>query len=135
MKARRTIQNIQRTRRMSTGARALCSVILGLFLVTVHAPHFPVPEAHVAMAMGTVDRVIAAALPGDHSEPMDCPFPDLVPPQISALLDLPMLGAWFTTVVPLALLALYVVYSHSTPARFPRPPGPTRQAVLQRFTL
>lgn len=137
MDARRTIRNIQRARRVSTGTRVLCSVVLGLFLVTVHAPHLSEPQAHTAMAMGDIDHVLASTSHGEQeqSEAIDCPFPNLVPPQISALFDQPMLGVWFITVLPLELLASYVVCSHSSPARFPRPPGPTRQAVLQRFTL
>jgi hypothetical protein len=135
MDVRRMIRNIQRARRVSTGTRMLCSVVLGLFLVTVHAPHLSEPQAH--MAMGDIDHVLAPTSHGEQeqSEAIDCPFPDLVPPQISALFDQPVLGVWFTAMLPLALLASYVVCSHSSPARFPRPPGPTRQAVLQRFTL
>jgi hypothetical protein len=135
MKARSMVRNIQRTGERSTGARALCSIVLGLFLVTVHAPHFSAPEAHVAMAMGAVDHAIVWALPGEHADAMDCPFPDLVSPQINSLVDQPMLDAGFITVLPLALSVSSAVYSNSSPARCPRPPGPTRQAVLQRFTL
>lgn len=129
------MQYIQRTRRVSTGARVLCCIFLGLFLVTVHAPHFSVPQSHVAIGMEAVDYGLPHSHGSEQTEAMDCPFPDLITPQTTILSDFPVLAGWFTTIVPSVLLELDVAYARVSPAQCPRPPGPTRQAVLQRFTL
>lgn len=84
---------------------------------------------------GAVSHVASHALADGNVEVIDCPVPDLVSLQSDILDDLSLLKVWFAWIVPLALVALCAAYVYVPPPRFHRPSGPTRQAVLQRFTL
>jgi hypothetical protein len=124
-----------RTRGHAWSVALLFGLFLSLHLLLVHASHVQVDHSHNAEHPQPLDVtavIIAHSFDLTHGV-QACPVPDLIAPRIQWLSDLLPAIAWFAT----ALVALGVLLRRTTRVwESPiRPPGPARQALLQRFTL
>lgn len=116
----------------------LCAAFLTFYIITVHAQHVLTPDP------GLDSQFLqphAAQRPGDYGPDvqagmgmggMDCPLPSMLTPRVDGMPAVVSIPAWW-----LPVLAIAAVQPRSEPieAPLPRPPGPTRQALLQRFLL
>lgn len=126
-------------RTQTSGAvAALCAAFLILYLATVHSAHVAEPESGAAIDKAATNaahlssRHVPTLGGGMELSGMDCPFPGLLAPRIEGSSDvIPMLIWWLP--VPILVAAAQRVGPTSSRPRYPT--GPTRQAVLQRFTL
>ena len=123
---------------LSRAAALLSACSLVLYLLLVHTPHLATPASGAAMDMAThagagVDRLVATG--GSAVEAamgVDCRLPSALAPRVEPLPALLPLAIWVLLSV-VALAAMLRAVPIATPP--PRLPGPTRQALLQRFTL
>lgn len=117
-------------------ALALVSVLVViLHLLMAHTTHVQTGQQHPADHASQMSRPLDQALHswGQLGFKLDCPIPNLLTPRVESLPALISMILWLTS----ALILLSALYLRAVAAResLPRPPGPTRQAFLQRFTL
>jgi hypothetical protein len=113
------------------------ALALTLYLVTAHAPHFfddrthseNLHAAHVAL----VTDLHASSVGIDHDEhSAHCALLRMLVPRFTSLENGAPLALWHA---PFLLLAAVGRPLAATNRILPRPPGPTRQAILHCFRL
>lgn len=124
-----------RTGGQARGVHFLCGLLLTLYLLLLHADHFQTNQQHIADHAELPGQALAldTLSSGPHQIALDCPVPNLLAPRCELLPDAVSGVPWIDT-----LLVALIVRVRSNPidwGNLPRPPGPARQALLQRFTL
>lgn len=114
-------------------ALVLLAHLAGVHRDATHTSNRPTAAATAALARGAPAMAGVVAIVGDMQDAMTrCPAAQLLTPRPDAPAHLAPIG--FVLLGMLAGVAA-VVGGGPRDARQPRPPGPTRQALLQRFTL